>query len=184
EVGTTNRTRRSDYEAAIGPETAVLLRVHQSNFRTIGFTEEVTIEDLCALAREHGLAVVDDLGSGALHRIHDEPTVRASVAAAPGGAAGRREDLRWGGDPRPAHDDERGRKLGRGGRAECALGVSGVGVALIMGTAGHVDHGKTALVRALTGTDTDRLAEERRRGLSIELGFAELRLPDGRSLGV
>ena len=81
EVGTTNRTRRSDYEVAIGPETAVLLRVHQSNFRTIGFTEEVAIEDLCALAREHGLAVVDDLGSGALHRIHDEPTVRASVAA-------------------------------------------------------------------------------------------------------
>ncbi|HMC07232.1 MAG TPA: selenocysteine-specific translation elongation factor [Solirubrobacterales bacterium] len=62
--------------------------------------------------------------------------------------------------------------------------MSGVGVALIMGTAGHVDHGKTALVRALTGTDTDRLVEERRRGLSIELGFAELRLPDGRSLGV
>src|SRR3954470_7197076 len=57
-------------------------------------------------------------------------------------------------------------------------------IPLTLGTAGHVDHGKTALVEALTGVNTDRLAEERRRGLSIELGFAELQLPDGRSLGV
>jgi selenocysteine-specific elongation factor len=55
---------------------------------------------------------------------------------------------------------------------------------LIVGTAGHIDHGKTALVEALTGIDTDRLAEEQRRGISIELGFAELVLPDGRSLGI
>ena len=55
---------------------------------------------------------------------------------------------------------------------------------LIVGTAGHIDHGKTALVRALTGVDTDRLADERRRGISIELGFAQLMLPDGRSLGI
>src|SRR5919197_772294 len=55
---------------------------------------------------------------------------------------------------------------------------------LTLGTAGHVDHGKTALVEALTGVNTDRLAEERGRGLSIELGFAGLALPDGRSLGV
>jgi selenocysteine-specific elongation factor len=56
--------------------------------------------------------------------------------------------------------------------------------ALTLGTAGHVDHGKTALVEALTGKNTDRLAEERRRGVSIELGFAELELPGGRSLSV
>src|SRR5919109_1431224 len=55
---------------------------------------------------------------------------------------------------------------------------------LTLGTAGHVDHGKTALIKALTGVNTDRLAEERRRGLSIELGFAELELPGGRSVGV
>ena len=57
-------------------------------------------------------------------------------------------------------------------------------IPLTLGTAGHVDHGKTALVAALTGVDTDRLAEERRRGLSIELGFAELELPNDRSVGV
>src|SRR5690606_6716769 len=55
---------------------------------------------------------------------------------------------------------------------------------LVLGTAGHIDHGKTALVRALTGVDTDRLAEEKRRGITIDLGFANLRLPDGQELAV
>ncbi|HET9947609.1 MAG TPA: selenocysteine-specific translation elongation factor, partial [Longimicrobiales bacterium] len=55
---------------------------------------------------------------------------------------------------------------------------------MILGTAGHIDHGKTALVRALTGVDTDRLPEERQRGISIELGFAELPLADGLRFGV
>ncbi len=55
---------------------------------------------------------------------------------------------------------------------------------LILGTAGHIDHGKSSLVRALTGTDPDRLAEEKRRGITIELGFAQLELPSGRALGV
>jgi len=55
---------------------------------------------------------------------------------------------------------------------------------MILGTAGHVDHGKTALVRALTGVDTDRLAEEKRRGITIDLGFAPLRLDDGRLLSI
>jgi selenocysteine-specific elongation factor len=55
---------------------------------------------------------------------------------------------------------------------------------LTVGTAGHIDHGKTVLVRALTGVDTDRLPEERRRGISIELGFARLELPSGRALSV
>ena len=54
----------------------------------------------------------------------------------------------------------------------------------LIGTAGHVDHGKTTLVQALTGINTDRLEEERRRGMSIELGFAEFRLPSGRSAGI
>src|SRR5919197_264842 len=55
---------------------------------------------------------------------------------------------------------------------------------LTVGTSGHIDHGKTVLVRALTGIDTDRLPEERRRGISIELGFARLELPSGRALSV
>src|SRR5678815_3896165 len=55
---------------------------------------------------------------------------------------------------------------------------------LTVGTAGHIDHGKTWLVRALTGKDTDRLPEERRRGISIDLGYAQLELPDGRRLSL
>ena len=55
---------------------------------------------------------------------------------------------------------------------------------MIIGTAGHVDHGKTELIRALTGIDTDRLGEEKERGISIDLGFAPLRLLDGRLAGV
>lgn len=55
---------------------------------------------------------------------------------------------------------------------------------LILGTAGHIDHGKTTLVRALTGTDTDRLEEEKRRGITIDLGFARLVLDDGTELGI
>ena len=55
---------------------------------------------------------------------------------------------------------------------------------LVLGTAGHIDHGKSALVKALTGTDPDRLPEEKERGVTIELGFARLELPSGRSMGV
>ena len=55
---------------------------------------------------------------------------------------------------------------------------------IIIGTAGHVDHGKTALIKALTGIDTDRLKEEKERGLSIELGFAHLELPSGVLTGI
>ncbi|HDQ05014.1 MAG TPA: selenocysteine-specific translation elongation factor [Deltaproteobacteria bacterium] len=54
----------------------------------------------------------------------------------------------------------------------------------VLGTAGHVDHGKTALIKALTGTDTDRLKEEKDRGITIELGFASLKLPSGRNIGI
>ena len=81
EVGTTNRTRAADYEHAVGPETAVLLRVHQSNFRMVGFTELPSVGELAKVARRHDLPLVDDLGSGALARIEDEPSVRASLEA-------------------------------------------------------------------------------------------------------
>lgn len=81
EVGTTNRTRLADYAAAIGERTTAILRVHQSNFRIVGFTEQPEAAELAALARERGIAMVDDLGSGALGEMHDEPTLRAAVAA-------------------------------------------------------------------------------------------------------
>lgn len=84
EVGTTNKTRLDDYERRIGPETALLLKVHTSNFRVMGFTESVALEDLVRLGRKHGLPVMDDLGSGAFVDlaplgIQGEPTVQESI---------------------------------------------------------------------------------------------------------
>jgi L-seryl-tRNA(Ser) seleniumtransferase len=81
EVGTTNRTRAADYERAIGTETAVLLRVHQSNFRVVGFTEQPTVEQLATVARRHELPLVDDLGSGVLVHLEGEPSAKESLAA-------------------------------------------------------------------------------------------------------
>ncbi len=86
EVGTTNRTRAADYEQAISEETALLMRVHSSNFKQIGFTEETPLAELVRIAHRHNLRVVDDLGSGALvdtasYGLEHEPTVQESVAA-------------------------------------------------------------------------------------------------------
>jgi len=86
EVGTTNRTYLSDYEEAIGPETAALLRVHASNFRITGFTESVPLGDLAGLAHERGLLLLDDLGSGCLldttqFGLAAEPLAQESVAS-------------------------------------------------------------------------------------------------------
>ncbi len=66
EVGTTNRTHLSDYEDAVGPETALILKVHRSNFQLLGFTSEVEAADLAALGKRRGLPSMEDLGSGAL----------------------------------------------------------------------------------------------------------------------
>jgi L-seryl-tRNA(Ser) seleniumtransferase len=71
EVGATNKTTLSDYENAIGPKTGMLLKVHRSNFWMGGFTEEPPTEDLVDLGKKHGLAVVEDLGSGAMVRTED-----------------------------------------------------------------------------------------------------------------
>jgi len=81
EVGTTNRTRVSDYQAAIGPETALLLRVHQSNFRVVGFSERPQLVELAEVSRRHEIPLVDDLGSGSLVGIGDEPTPAESLRA-------------------------------------------------------------------------------------------------------
>jgi L-seryl-tRNA(Ser) seleniumtransferase len=80
EVGTTNRTRARDYEHAVGADTALLLRVHQSNFRVVGFAEQPRVEELAAVAHRHDLPLLDDLGSGALAEIPGEPSVRESPA--------------------------------------------------------------------------------------------------------
>jgi L-seryl-tRNA(Ser) seleniumtransferase len=80
EVGTTNRTRAADYERAITEETALILRVHQSNFRVVGFSEQPSLAQLAAVARRHDLPLVDDLGSGALVPIEDEPSARDALA--------------------------------------------------------------------------------------------------------
>jgi L-seryl-tRNA(Ser) seleniumtransferase len=77
EVGTTNRTVLADYERALSDQVGAILRVHQSNFRTVGFVNDVPIEALCEL----GVPVIDDVGSGALTEIEDEPPLRGSVAA-------------------------------------------------------------------------------------------------------
>ena len=81
EVGTTNRTRLADYIGAIGSRTAALMVVHQSNFRTVGFVEEVPVRDLERLAADRGMALNDDLGSGAMTRIDGEPAIRERLRA-------------------------------------------------------------------------------------------------------
>jgi len=84
EVGTTNKTHLYDYEKAINENTALLLKVHQSNFRTIGFTKQVEIEDLVTLGRKYNIPVMFDLGSGCLidlkpYGVYIEPTVQDIV---------------------------------------------------------------------------------------------------------
>jgi L-seryl-tRNA(Ser) seleniumtransferase len=79
EVGTTNRTRAGDYERAVREGTALLLRVHQSNFRLVGFTERPTLRELAEVAHRHELPLLDDLGSGALVDLGDEPTARSAL---------------------------------------------------------------------------------------------------------
>ena len=86
EVGTTNRTYAADFEAAVSERTALLLRVHASNFLQVGFTHQPTLEELVEVARRHSLPVIDDLGSGSLldtarFGLAREPMVQTSVAA-------------------------------------------------------------------------------------------------------
>jgi L-seryl-tRNA(Ser) seleniumtransferase len=86
EVGTTNKTHLADYENAVTERTALLLRVHTSNYRIIGFTHFPSLEELVALGRKRGIPVMDDLGSGAFidlspFGVADEPTVQSSVGA-------------------------------------------------------------------------------------------------------
>jgi L-seryl-tRNA(Ser) seleniumtransferase len=84
EVGTTNRTSLGDYEAAINDNTALLLKVHTSNYRVVGFTAEVSLEALVSLGKKHALPVMNDLGSGCLidlaaYGLEQEPTIQEAV---------------------------------------------------------------------------------------------------------
>src|SRR3954447_888302 len=84
EVGSTNRTRIGDYAGVLGPETGAILRVHQSNFRIVGFTDAPSLHELAELAADHRVPVIDDLGSGQLldlPDLADEPTARSSIEA-------------------------------------------------------------------------------------------------------
>ena len=306
EVGTTNRTSLDDYRRAITDRTRAILRVHQSNFRMVGFTARPSLEELAELAGGD-IALIDDLGSGALldlPEMLDEPTAAAAVTAGAdlvcfsgdkllggpqagivvgtgravervkrhplaralridklslaaleatlelyrdpatalaqvpvlrmatepaeavraraqrlcerlGGrltethrargrrraaaaraaqlcvCAGRRRGAGGavaggqpaGGRPRPGGAGAARLPHARRGRHRSHPRVSGA-PPLTLGTAGHIDHGKTALVAALTGVDTDRLPQEKSRGISIELGYAPLLLPSGRRLSV
>ena len=85
EVGTTNRTRLADYRTALGPETGLILKVHPSNFRMVGFTEAPALQELVELGRSASVPVAEDLGSGLLDPLppplHEEPTAAASLEA-------------------------------------------------------------------------------------------------------
>ena len=86
EVGTTNRTRASDYGNAVSEDTAALMRVHASNFKIVGFTEEPSLRELRSVASEHGILFLDDIGSGCLldttrYGLAPEPTPQESLAA-------------------------------------------------------------------------------------------------------
>jgi len=86
EIGATNRVHLADYEAALAEKPALFLRAHRSNFALVGFTGEPSLDEIAALAHQHGLPVVDDLGSGVLldtarYGLAHEPTVQESLAA-------------------------------------------------------------------------------------------------------
>jgi L-seryl-tRNA(Ser) seleniumtransferase len=95
EVGTTNRTRLADYRGALSPDSAMILKVHPSNFRVVGFTEEAGVEELAALAHEAGIPLVEDQGSGLLASL---PGVLASEATATQALAAGADVVAWSGD--------------------------------------------------------------------------------------
>src|SRR5204862_172010 len=149
EVGTTNRTRRSDYAAAVGADTALVLKVHASNYRMVGFVESTPVAELTAL----GLPVMVDAGSGLLdettpwlaHRaawLRDEPGIRQAVEAGAGLVTLSGGELLGG--------PQAGVVVGRAdlvaAPALAAPAAYGAGAGPTVATPGHVDHGRSSLV--------------------------------------
>ena len=159
EVGTTNRTHLSDFRDAISPETALLLRVHTSNFKQIGFTAEVSLADMVALAHSVGLPVVDDLGSGTLAGYRALWAVRRADRAGQRGRRRRPGDLLRGqaagraagrADRRPRQPDRRAAAAPADASAARGQGHAG-------GVAGH----PAALCARRGGARGARLADDR-----------------------
>ncbi len=173
EVGTTNRTRVEDYAAAIGPQTGALVRVHQSNFRTVGFTESAPLAGLAALAAERGLPLIDDLGSGAVEPIADEPLVAESARRRRRHLLLGRQAARRAAGRRPRRSYRRRRALpppsarpGRAARQDAARGARGDAASpprpRSRGDPGHVD-GRRRRGGAAAASGTDGRDDRRRR---------------------
>ncbi len=175
EVGTTNRTRAADYERAVGPETALLLRVHQSNFRVVGFTERPALAELAQIAKRAGLPLVDDLGSGAL-----SDTV---LLASDRGLLGRESPSNTVllGDEPSAQD-----ALRAGADLVCFSGdklLGGPQAGIVVGRADLVDRlRRHPLQRALRADKLTLAALEGTLGLYLEPGRAQLEVPVLRML--
>ncbi|MFQ5596307.1 MAG: L-seryl-tRNA(Sec) selenium transferase [Anaerolineae bacterium] len=188
EVGTTNKTYLRDYADAITEDTALLMRVHTSNYRITGFTHEVGIEELVALGQERGLPVVDDLGSGSLldttaYGLMPEPTVQASIQACP-----EAPPEAWSGpglDARP----EPGRREGTGRRAGadlvCFSGdklLGGPQAGIIVGQAELVERIKRFPMTRALRVDKTTLAGLQATLLSYVRGVATEEVPVWRMI--
>ena len=164
EVGTTNRTHALDYEGAVGDATAAILRVHASNFRIVGFTEQPTLAELQAVASAAGALLLDDIGSGCLlDTSRFGLGAGAKAAGEPGGGGGPGDVLRRQAAGRAAGGDYRG-PGGAGGATETAPAGAGV--------AGGQDHHRraggdaAALPAGGSGVRDPRLAHDQRTGSS------------------
>ncbi len=178
EVGTTNRTRVADYEAAIGPETALVLRVHQSNFRVVGFGERPSLEDLAALAARRGLPLVDDLGSGRLI-----PSNTLLLGGEPRG----KEPLRASNTLSLAEEPSPGESLAAGADLVCFSGdklLGGPQAGIVAGRADLVERlRRHALQRALRADKLTLAALEGTLALYLDPARAAREVPVLRMLG-